>query len=102
MSRPLRWEKEADAFTRNALAKPFKVETRWHKAPGRSRLPRYYAMITTADGKNLAELLVANGLARIFGSRTPLPDGRDSRTYLADLKEFERTAKATNIGGWGN
>jgi len=31
---------------------------------------------------NLAELLVRNGLARIYGTRTPLPDGRGSRTYL--------------------
>jgi hypothetical protein len=29
------------------------------------------------------------GLARIYGTRTPLPDGRDSRRYLALLHELE-------------
>ncbi|CAN5721604.1 hypothetical protein BH20VER1_BH20VER1_26040 [soil metagenome] len=30
-------------------------------------------MVTTADGEDLGELLVKNGLARIYGFRTPLP-----------------------------
>jgi endonuclease YncB( thermonuclease family) len=76
------------------------VETRWHKALGRSRLPRYYAIITTAEGKNLAELLVSKGLARIYGVRTPLPDGRDSRTYLGQLAKIEAEAKKAGLGGW--
>ena len=42
---------------------------------GRSKLPRFYAMITTAEGKDLDELLVSAGLARIYGTRTPLPGG---------------------------
>jgi hypothetical protein len=32
---------------------------------------------------------VSNGLARIYGTRTPLPDGSDSRTYLAHLRQLE-------------
>lgn len=92
--------KEAAAFTKNVLSKPFTVRTRWHTALGRSKLPRYYAMVTTADGKDLAELLVSNGLARIYGSRTPLPDGSDSRTYLAKLSAVEAQAKAAHRGGW--
>ena len=46
---------------------------------------RYYAIIVTADGHDLNELLVSNGLARIYGTRTPLPDSGDSQTYLAHL-----------------
>lgn len=46
------------------------------------------------------ELLVKNGLARIYGVRTPLPDGRTSRQYLARLAELEEQAKAERLGGW--
>jgi hypothetical protein len=56
------------------------IQTRWRLALGRSSLPRYYAIVLTADGHDLNELLVNAGLARIYGTRTPLPDGRDSRT----------------------
>jgi len=54
-------------------------------------------MIVTADGKDLNELLVNNGLVRIYGTRTPLPDGRDSREYLARLAEFEMKASKQSL-----
>src|SRR5438552_14270299 len=78
--------REASEFTKQALAKPFTIYTRWRRALGRSALWRYYAIVITAEGKDLNELLVSAGLARIYGTRTPLPDGRDgrgSREYLA-------------------
>ncbi len=62
---------------------------------------RYYAIVVTADGPDLNELLVSNGLARIYGTRTPLPDGRDSRTYLAHLHELENEARVAKRGAWG-
>jgi hypothetical protein len=49
---------------------------------------------------DLAGLLVLNGLARIYGTRTPLPDGRDSRTYLVTLAGLEQQAKSAGLGGW--
>jgi len=39
-------------------------------------------------------------LARIYGTRTPLPDGRTSREYLAQLHERENAAKSAGLGGW--
>ncbi len=48
----------------------------------------------TADGADLAELLVRNGFARIYGTRTPLPDGRSSRPYLAHLRELKAEARS--------
>jgi endonuclease YncB( thermonuclease family) len=92
---------EASEFTKQALAKPFAIYTRWRRALGRSAIWRYYAIIVTADGHDLNELLVSNGLARIYGTRTPLPDGRDSRSYLAHLHELENEAKAVKRGAWG-
>jgi hypothetical protein len=41
--------------------------------------------------------LVSSGLARIYGTRTPLPDGRDSRQYLAHLHALEN---AEGCGVW--
>jgi endonuclease YncB( thermonuclease family) len=64
---------EASEFTKQALAKPFTIYTRWRRALGRSAIWRYYAIVVTADGHDLNELLVSAGLARIYGTRTPLP-----------------------------
>jgi endonuclease YncB( thermonuclease family) len=93
--------KEASEFTKQARTRPFTIYTRWRRALGRSAIWRYYAIVVTADGHDLNELLVGNGLARIYGTRTPLPDGRDSRTYLAHLHELENEARAAKRGAWG-
>jgi endonuclease YncB( thermonuclease family) len=92
--------REASEFTKRALAKSFTIYTRWRRALGRSAIWRYYAVVLTADGHDLNELLVSAGLARIYGTRTPLPDGHDSRTYLAHLHELEMQAKAAQRGAW--
>ena len=73
---------QAKVFTARALAQPFTIYTRWRKVFGPTR---YYAIVVTAAGHDLNELLVSNGLARIYGTRTPLPDSGDSQTYLAHL-----------------
>ncbi len=58
---------EASEFTKRALGKPFTIYTRWRRALGRSAIWRYYAIVVTADGRDLNELLVSAGLARIYG-----------------------------------
>ncbi len=57
-------------FTARALQKPFTVETRWRKVVTDAR---HYAVVHIGDGDDLAELLVRNGLARIYGVLTALP-----------------------------
>ena len=89
--------RQAKIFTANALAQPFTIYTRWQSAFG----PRYYAIVVTPGGRDLTELLVSSGLARIYGTRTTLPDGRDSREYLEHLHALENEAKAAKRGGWG-
>ena len=91
---------EAAAFTEMRLAAPFTVWTRWRAALGRSALGRVYCIIIDSTGEDLNEALVENGLARIYGTRTALYDGRDSRAYLARLRELEGQAKATHKGAW--
>ena len=88
--------KVALKFTAEQLSEPFTIHTRWRSLFG----VRWLGMVTTASGDDLAELLVKNGLARIYGVRTPLPDGRTSRQYLAHLANLEEQAKAAGLGGW--
>ncbi len=89
--------KEAKDFAAHALLEPFTIKTRWRKTFGQER---YYAFVFSSDGSDLSELLVKNGLARIYGTRTPLPDGTDSRTYLARLRGYEVKAQREKNGGW--
>jgi endonuclease YncB( thermonuclease family) len=92
---------EAAAFTEKQLAAPFTVWTRWRTALGRSALGRVYCIVLDSTGTDLNESLVHNGLARIYGTRTALYDGRDSRAYLARLAELEAEAKGERKGAWG-
>ena len=91
---------EAAAFTAKRLAEPFTVWTRWNSARGRSALGRVYCIIVDSTGRDLNELLIENGLARIYGVRTPLFDGRTSAQYRARLAELEATAKKAKRGAW--
>src|SRR5205809_4596667 len=90
--------RQAKIFTASALAQPFTIYTRWRTVFGPAR---YYAIVITPGGRDLNELLVSSGLARIYGTRTPLPDGRDPPEYLAHLHALENEAKAAKRGGWG-
>jgi endonuclease YncB( thermonuclease family) len=89
--------RQAKIFTASALAQPFTIYTHWRSVFGPTR---YYAVVETKGGRDLNELLVSSGLARIYGTRTPLPDGRDSREYLAHLHALENEAKTAKRGGW--
>lgn len=91
---------EAAVFTEKRLATPFTVWTRWRSALGRSALGRVYCIILDGNGEDLNEALVRNGLARIYGTRTTLPDGRDSRAYRDHLAELEAKAKQEGLGAW--
>jgi len=92
--------KIAQTFTHEKLAaKPFTVYTRWQDAKGASRLPRYYAWIVVED-KTLEELLVANGLARIFGMPGNSPSGMNSAAFKTHLKVLEEKAKHDHLGAW--
>ena len=90
---------EAKAFTRAMLTTPFQVQTRWEDAKGHSALPRHYAVITV-QGRDLASLLVENGLARINGYPAPHPDGRSGKEVKAELKKLEGLAKEKKLGAW--
>ena len=94
----LRLGEEAKKFTDRVLSKgSFTVVTKWEDARGNSRLPREYAFIVTDQG-DLDELLMAEGLVRLYGMRIDGPFG--SKKY-SELKDLERDAKKAKAGAWG-
>lgn len=94
---------EAAAYVAELLkTRPFDVITRWERVPNTLR---YYALIRflREDGQPvyLVDLLLRKGYARLDGVETPLPgDPRDLPTYLAELMELTRKARAEKQGVW--
>jgi competence ComEA-like helix-hairpin-helix protein len=99
-ARVVKYGAEAKAFTEKALEKPFTVHTAFASAMGRSAGGRVYAFVTTADGKDLASLLVENGLARAFGARRQTPDGTSSEQMQQRLADLEAQAMLKRAGIW--
>ena len=90
----------AKRFTKEKLGRPFTVRTCMQDAMGRSKKPRHYAFVETQEG-DLAELLVANGLARMHGVMAQ-PAGLRSPLRVWDkLQRLEREAKQLKVGAWG-
>jgi len=89
----------ANEFARSVLGGPFVVHTKRASAPGSSREPRFYGLVQIG-GRWLHETLVAEGLARVKGTTTALPDGTPSRSYLARLRALESRARAERRGVW--
>ena len=91
---------EAERYTRQKLSQPFTVITCKQEARGQSRLPRYFAVVQVGK-ENLAEDLVANGLARVYGMTAHAPalalPGRRERPTPATGSAREVT-KARRLG----
>jgi endonuclease YncB( thermonuclease family) len=90
----------ASAFTRQALARPFTFSTAFVSAMGRSDDKRYYAFIRTADGQDLAEALVRQGLARAYGMGRETPAGVPQDEYKAWMADLEAAAMLKRRGAW--
>ncbi len=91
---------DAERFTRQKLARPFTVRTCKQDARGRSRRHRYFALVQT-ENADLGEMLVANGLARVYGAASEAPRMNTPEVEWHKLKQLERKAKQKRIGGWG-
>ncbi len=91
--------KQAAEFTQRVLARPFTIHTSYAKAPGSSSI-RYYAFVETHDGKDLGHLLVAQGLARIYGKTHAAPDGTSSAAHLTALMDVRAVARREQTGVW--
>ncbi len=91
--------KLASDVTKKALAQPFTVITKGEDAMGRSQIDRTYAFIKTADGTDLAEILLSHGLARSHGKETQLPTSKTNLKQKYD--KIESKAKREKVGIWG-
>ena len=96
----LRFGGQAAEYTKQALSQPFTIYTSYAWAPGRSAGGRFYAFVETADGKDLAYLLITQGLARIHGKTRPAPNGTPSKRILEELGDIQATAMLNHIGIW--
>ena len=92
--------KSAADRTNALLAKPFTVHTAFTSALGDGRHPRIYAFITLADGRDLAAILVSDGLARAFGVYRQSHDGKSREEYREGLRDVELLAARNNRGIW--
>jgi competence protein ComEA len=90
----------AKAFVGEKLAEPFTVITHMANAMGRSNIERFYAFVQTKNG-DLGEQLIANGLARIHGTRATPPGAGSPAAERQRLEQLEDEAKRREVGGWG-
>ncbi len=90
----------AKAATAKLLEKPFVVYTTFADGRGDGRFSRVYGFVETADGRNLSELLVTQGLARAFGVVRQLPNGTTGNEWMEQLKDLELTAARAGRGAW--
>ena len=56
--------------------------------------------VVEVEGRNLADLLVENGLARLHGTSVTQPDGTKIADYLAHLMELQAVAREMRLGAW--
>lgn len=80
----------------DTLKDGFIVRTRWQGVYGGERVTRKYGIVSVGD-QDLAELLVANGLARIHG----MGIGGRTREEVERLKGLEAMAREEGLGAWG-
>lgn len=94
--------KQSAAFTEKFLRGEFTVITQWADARG-GKEPRFFALVRKND-QMLSSELIRNGFARIYGMPTKgsWPDGISPRSYLSQLKQYERAAQSSMTGIWGD
>lgn len=100
LSRVVPLGKRAGQFTKQTLGgKKFTVWTKWKDAMGSSQQKRYFGIVQVGK-EDLADLLVANGLARVYGASEVSPRGETVDAQFSKLRQLERRAKAKRMGAW--
>ena len=99
-ARTIHFGNEAKGFVGSILNRPFTVHTAFASALGRSAKGRVYGFIITADGDDLASLLVRNGLARAYGMGRKTPNGIPRDEMIERLRDLETSAMLKHIGIW--
>lgn len=84
------------------LSKPFTVHTAFSDARGADVSNRVYVFITLSDGRDLASVLVEEGLARAFGVARETPLGLSGNDYREQLRDLELVAAVSRRGIWAS
>ena len=93
---------DATAETRSFLAAPFTVHTAFADARGDGRFKRIYAFVFDARGRDLAEHLVSQGLARAFGVSRGTRAGESGDDYRERLADLQLQAAKRGRGIWAH
>jgi endonuclease YncB( thermonuclease family) len=93
---------DATTETRRLLAQPFTVHTSFADGRGDGRFKRIYAFVTDHEGRDLAEQLVAQGMARAFGVARSTPVGDTGEEYRERLADLELRAAKRGLGIWAH
>ncbi|MDD3275712.1 MAG: hypothetical protein PHP93_01535 [Kiritimatiellales bacterium] len=88
----------AEQTVKKWMRSSFSVYTQGEYAPSMGA-PRYYALVQIG-GRWLDELLAEEGLVRIYGDGTDLPDGTSADNHWRKLHELERAARSAGLNGW--
>ncbi|MDO9464360.1 MAG: helix-hairpin-helix domain-containing protein [bacterium] len=99
-ARTIHFGNKAKTFVEHILANPFTIHTAFASALGRSAKGRVYGFITTADGDDLASLLVKNGFARNYGIGRKTPNGILRSEMIERLRDLETSAMLKRVGIW--
>ncbi len=99
-TRVIHFGREARKFLEQALAKPFTLHTAFANALGRSTERRVYGFVTTADGNDLATLLVQHGYARTYGTGRATPQKVSRDEMAGRLRDLEIAAVLKRAGIW--
>jgi competence protein ComEA len=88
----------SSAVAAQLLSNSFSVITRRQDARGRSSMPRFYGFVTTSDGEDLGEVLVASGLARSYGAAAHAPGRRSISEMRSRYDALEQSARKNRYG----
>lgn len=77
------------------------VHTAWADARGDGRFERVYGFVQLADGRDLAAVLVEEGLARAFGVYRETSEGETNDEYREAMADRELQAAKLGRGIWG-
>lgn len=93
----------ASQRTASELSKPFTVYTQGENVDPTGKNPAVRGFVTTADGQDLGELLVTEGLAIIREGKAASehPDGRNVSEQISALRTAETRARLEGAGAWG-
>jgi len=92
--------KSAAARVAALLKSPFTAYTAFADARGDGKHQRIYGFVRLADGRDLASVLVEEGLARAFGVYRETPDGRTGGDYREAMRDLELQAAKRSRGVW--